>query len=200
MTLLTAVNEVCDIVSLDQFDSVYGADDPNAQTMISLAKEAGDEIARRVDWQSLLKTATPASSPFNLPGDFQRLVPGGAVRTAAGDFCRVITVGSQWSVIAAGSSVQPFFFVRGNTMLFAPVEAAPGAVVEYVSKNWVIGDPYEERDVFKADDDKTTFPERLLVKGITWRWKRQKGVPYEDNLAEFEADLAQEINAGRGAA
>lgn len=50
-----------------------------------------------------------------------------------------------------------------------------------------------------ADDDTTLFPERLLVKGVIWRWKRQKGLPYEDNLAEFEADLVQEINADRGA-
>lgn len=200
MTLLTAVNEVCDVVSLDQFDSVYGADDPNAQTMITMAKEAGDEIARRVDWRSMLKTATVSVSPFELPGDFQRLIPGGSVRTAAAAFCRVVTVGSQWSVVAATASVQPFFFVRGKTMLFAPVDAAPGATVEYVSKNWIIGDPYEERDTFKADDDKTAFPDRLLVKGIVWRWKRQKGLPYEDNLSEFEADLAQEINADRGAA
>lgn len=200
MTLITAVNEVCDVVSLDQFDSVYGADDANAQTMLALAKEAGDEIARRVDWQSMLKSETAGVSPFELPEDFQRLIPGGAVRTAAGAFCRAITVGSQWSVIAASASIQPFFFVRGDTMLFAPVDAAVGAVVEYVSKNWIIGDPYEERDTFQADDDKVAFPERLLVKGILWRWKRQKGLPYEDNLAEFEADLAQEINADRGAA
>ncbi|MBB4184254.1 hypothetical protein GGE07_000880 [Sinorhizobium terangae] len=31
MTLLTAINEACDIVSLSQFDNVYGSDEPNAQ-------------------------------------------------------------------------------------------------------------------------------------------------------------------------
>lgn len=200
MTLVTAVNEVCDVVSLDQFESVYGSDDPNAQTMVALAKEAGDEIARRVDWQAMLKTGTPASSPYPLPDDFQRLIPGGAVRTAAGAFCRVVTVGSQWSVIAASASIQPFFFVRGDAVLFAPAAAAIDATVEYVSKNWIIGDDDVESDEFAADDDTTLFPERLLVKGILWRWKRQKGLAFEDNLAEFEADLAQEINADRGAA
>lgn len=50
-----------------------------------------------------------------------------------------------------------------------------------------------------ADDDRTLFPERLLAKGILWRWKRQKGLPFDDSLAEFEADLLQEINADRGA-
>lgn len=199
MTLLTAINQVCDVVVLDQFESVYGSDDPNAQTMVALAKEAGDEIARRADWQTLLKTGTATSNPYTLPADFQRLIPGGAVRTASGAFCRSVTEGSQWSVIAASASVQPFFFARGDEILFAPVSAAVSATVEYVSKNWVIGDPFAERDEFASDDDKTSFPERLLVKGIMWRWKRQKGLSYEDDLAEFEADLAQEVNADRGA-
>ena len=200
MTLLTAINQVCDVVSLDQFESVYGSDDPNAQTMVALAKEAGDEIARRVDWQSMLKTGAPVASPYPLPDDFERLIPGGAIRTAGGDFCRLVSVGSQWSVVTSSASVQPFFFVRGNTVLFAPVEAAIDAAVEYVSKNWILGDDESERDAFASDDDKTFFPERLLVKGVMWRWKRQKGLAYEDDLAEFEAELAQEATADRGAA
>jgi hypothetical protein len=84
-------------------------------------------------------------------------------------------------------------------MRLSPAASAVGATIDYLSKNWVLGDPYEERDVFRADDDTTLFPERLLAKGLIWRWKRQKGLPFEDNLAEFEADLLQEINADRGA-
>jgi hypothetical protein len=200
MTLITVINQVCDVVVLDQFESVYGSDDANAQTMVALAKETGDEIARRADWQAMLKTASVVSTPYPLPADFQRLVAGGAIRTAAGNFFRLVTEGSQWVVIEASASVQPFFSVRGKKVLFAPVQAAVGATVEYVSKNWIIGDPYAERDGFKSDDDKTAFPERLLMKGIIWRWKRQKGLSYEDELAEFEADLQQEAAADRGAA
>lgn len=198
MTLITAVNEVADIVNLDQFDSVYGSDDPNAQTMLAMAKEAGDEIARRVDWQTMLRTTTAVSSPHTLPTDFQRPIPGGAMRTAAGVFGRSVTSGSQWSVIAAAGSLQPFYFIRSDAVLVSPTSAAVGATIEYVSKNWIIGDPYAEKDEFSSDGDTTSFPERLLVKAIVWRWKRQKGLAYEDNLAEFEADLAQEIVADRG--
>lgn len=199
MTLLTAINQVCDIVVLDQFESVYGSDDPNAQTMVALAKDAGDEIARRVDWEKMLKTKTLTATPENLPADFQRPIPGGAVRTAEGVFCRSITSGTQWSVIAGAGSSQPFYFIRNGAVMISPAVAAPGTKLEYVSKNWIIADPYEEKDEFGSDDDKTAFPDRLLTKGILWRWKRQKGLAYEDELAEFEADLAQEINADRGA-
>ncbi|MQX58538.1 hypothetical protein GHK61_19435, partial [Sinorhizobium meliloti] len=110
-----------------------------------------------------------------------------------------VTNSGQWAVIVGIPSAQPYFFVKGGQVLISPASAAAGAVIDYVSKNWVMHDPDGPQATFSADDDTTLFPERLLVKGIIWRWKRQKGLSYEDNLAEFEADLAQEINADRGA-
>ncbi|MCA1440317.1 hypothetical protein I6F07_08850 [Ensifer sp. IC4062] len=198
MTLLAVINEVSDIVSLDRFDSVYGTNDPNAQTMVALAEEAGAEIARRADWKRMLKTHTVSASPELVPADYQRLAPGGSVRAADGRFFRPVTNGGQWAVIAGVASGEPYCHLSGKTMLFSPAASAAGATIDYVSKNWVLGDPYEERDTFRADDDTTLFPERLLKKGLIWRWKRQKGLSFEDNLAEFEADLLQEINADRG--
>lgn len=199
MTLLTVINGVCDIVSLDRFDSVYGTNDPNAQTMVALAQEAGGEIARRADWRRLLKSLAVSASPELLPSDYQRLAPGGAVRGADGGCVRLVINDAQWAVVAAVGSQAPYCHLRGKEMLFSPAASAAGATIDYLSRNWVLGDPYEERDVFRADDDTTLFPERLLAKGLIWRWKRQKGLPFEDNLAEFEADLLQEINADRGA-
>lgn len=199
MTLISAINEVCDIVSLDRFDSVYGSNDPNAQTMVALAQEAGEEISRRGDWQRMLKQHVVLALPPSLPADYQRLTPGGAIRTATGGFFRPITNGSQWAVIAAAMSEQPYFLIKGDKIHLSPASAGMGALIDYVSRNWVLGDPFEERDTLKADDDRPLFAERLLSKGILWRWKRQKGLPYDDSLAEFEADLIQEINADRGA-
>lgn len=199
MTLLSSINEVCDVVSLDRFSSVYGSTNPNAQTMLALAQEAGDEIARRGDWEKLLKTATAASSPLTIPTDYERMTPGGAVRTSAGDFVRPITNSSQWAVIVGIPSTQPYFFIKAGQGLFSPASAGTGAIVDYVSKNWIRKDGGDEVSTWAADDDTTLFPERLLVKGVLWRWKRQKGLPFDDNLAEFEADLVQELNADRGA-
>lgn len=198
MTLLSAINEVCDVVSLSQFETVYGSSEPNAETMVALAQEAGDEIARRVDWQQMLKQHTCSASPENFPSDYQRLTPGGGIRTSTGIFARPVNNSGQWSVISVVPSTQPYYFIKANQFLFSPADSAVDAVIDYVSKNWILNDPAGEAATWAADDDTTLFPERLLVKGIVWRWKRQKGLAYEDNLAEFEADLVQEINADRG--
>ncbi|MGN8022998.1 phage adaptor protein [Phyllobacterium sp. 22229] len=198
MSLITSVNAACDVVSLDRFDTVYGNNNPNAQTMIEFAQEAGEEIVRRVDWEKTLKTAIVPSSPYALDENFQRLITGGAVTTAAGEFVRPVTNGSEWTVINQVPSSQPYCFIRGGKMLFSPAIAGVGAIIEYVSRNWILAGT-DEKSKFTADDNTFLFPERLLTMGLIWRWKRQKGLTYDDHLAEFEAALAFEIAADLGA-
>ncbi|MGV2071669.1 hypothetical protein ACQZ4Z_13025 [Agrobacterium vitis] len=198
MTLLTAVNEVCDVVGLDRIPVVYGGDSEASYMMLTLANEAGQEIARRADWKRMIKAATVASSPFTLPADWHRLAPGGSVRAADGSMIRPVTNSGMWA-IAKSSSVTPYYFFNGSIVLFAPAASAVGAQIDYLSKNWVKQDVGGlEAAAFLSDDDTTLFPQRLLTKNMVWRWKRQKGLAYEDNLAEFEADLEIEANADRG--
>lgn len=197
MTLITAINAVCDAVNIDRFDSVYGADDPDANTMFELAQEAGDEIARRADWRTLLTTGTITNSGASIPDDFQRFTPGGGMRTAGGSFIRPVTNSGQWRVVAAAASVQPFYFFDGSVIRIAPVAAGEGAMIDYLSSSWVVTADGRKPSL-TADDNRFTFPEKLLIKDIIWRWRRLKGMSYDDQLAEFEADLATEIDADRG--
>lgn len=198
MTLLTAINDVCNVVGLDTFTAIYGQDYSSAMTMLELANQAGDEISRRVDWQRMLKTDTSSSSPHNLPSDFERFIEGSAIRSSGGEFLRPVTNSGLWAIIQAASSTTPYYFVKGNSVYFSPTSTAASATLEYVSKNWVLTSSATEAAGFTADDDTTLFPERLLTKNVIWRWKRQQGLAYDDTLAEFEADLQQEINADRG--
>lgn len=197
MTLLSVINAVADTVGLDRFSSVYGNADPSALTMVELAQQGGGEIARRVDWQKLLRSTTISTSGVSLPSDFQRVVAGG-VRTAAGAAIRPVLNSGQWAVVRQVPSAQPYYFVNQSVIAFSPASAGTSAPVDYVSRNWVVDSAAQPKSMFTADDDTVVFPERLLIKDVTWRWKRQAGLPYDDNLAEFEADLQQEINADRG--
>lgn len=191
MKIIDIVNAVCDEVKLDQFDSVYGANDENAKTMLTLAWEGGSEIARRVDWRDLVTTYPLVSAPAAYPQDFERVIQGGAVMTAAGDFVRPVTSRGQWRFLKANPSAQPFYFLSETGIDFAPVTAAIGASMLYLSKAWVLADGGSREQVFQGDDDQTIFPSELLLKNLIWRWRRHKGLDYSDQLAEFEADLAQ---------
>lgn len=196
MTIKDVINNACDILALDRFDTVYGNE--RTRDLMQMAKAGGDEIARRVDWSKMLKTATLPSSPAPIPSDFQRLVPGGGINTAAGEPIRPVTNSAQWAVLQRVNTAQPYFFEGGSQFTFQPTAAGIGSSILYVSKNWIKSGT-TEKDTFGSDADTILFPERLLEKSVIWRWKRQQGLVYDDNLAEFEADLVQEIKADRGA-
>lgn len=195
MTIKTVINNVCDIISVDRFDTVVNND--KAQALLRMAKAAGDEIARRVDWSRTLKTST-LGTPALIPSDFQRLIPGGGITTAAGAPVRPVTNGAQWATLVSSNTSQPFFFESSDRFLFQPSSAGAGASLLYVSKFWILSGTTPQEN-FTSDDDAILFPERLLEKNVIWRWKRQQGLVFDDNLAEFEADLVQEIKADRGA-
>lgn len=198
MTVLTAINEVADVVSLDRFTSVYGTNDPAAQTMMELALLAGQEIAERFDWKALERTETAVGSPHPFPSDYARMIDGGAVMTADGDFVRPVKNPSQWAVVKQVPSSQPYFYLSKTDVAFSPASAGTGAIVTYISKNWIVGNSGSEKSSWSADDDAVVFPERLLVLNIIWRWKRQKGLAYDDPLAEFEAALVAASAEDRG--
>jgi hypothetical protein len=199
MSLLSSVNEVADLVSLDRFTQVAGTTNPDARTMLTLAQEAGEEIAHRVDWQRLIKVASIAASPYTLPEDYHRPVPGAMVVSALGVFARPITNTGEWETLRRVGSSQPYYYRTADKVDVIPLSAAENATLNYVSGHFVVEvNGTDLRPVFQKDDDSTVFNEDILVKGIVWRWKRQKGLDYVDDLAEFEAILASEIKADRG--
>lgn len=200
MTLLEIINEAANETDLDPFDQVIGGDS-NADTMLALAHAAGDEIATRVDWQALILTANIAGQPYVLPEDYHRLVPNAGLVTALGVIIRPVTNTGQWNILQQVTPNQPYYYRADNSVKVLPTSAAVGAMLNYVSGHWVLAeDGINHRDHFESDGDTVLFPDRLLVQNIIWRWKRAKGLSYDDQLAEFEATLQSEIKANRGIA
>ncbi|AYD02196.1 hypothetical protein [Neorhizobium sp. NCHU2750] len=198
MSILDVINSVCDVVSLDQFGSVYGSSDPQASTMLEMAKIGGEEIAGRFDWKCLEKVSPIEQIPSPLPEDYDRMIDGGAVMSVIGDFYRPVKNPSQWTVIKRVASVTPFFYLNGQKIEFSPVADAVGGTLTYITKNWIIGSDTKGKTDWSSDDDTVAFPEDLLVLDLIWRWKRQKGLAYDDPLAEFEAALGAATEEDRG--
>lgn len=197
MTILSAINEVCDVVGLDRFDSVYGSGDPRAMTMLSLARIGGKSISQRFEWRALERSTVINVAPRPLPDDYDRLIEGAAVIASDRDFFRPVKNRAQWEVIKAAGSAQKFFYISGQTLDFEPRPISIGGYFLYQSKNWIVTDAGAGREDWTSDDDRPVFPENLLVLDLIWRWKRQNGLSYNDPLAEFEAALATETEEDR---
>lgn len=167
------------------------------QEIVQFANESAEELARRVDWGALKKSATLTGDNTNkahaLPSDFSRLAATGAVLVGALTL-RPLTR-AEWNGLTAIAGSPRYFLLEGGVMRFWPYLAnAATATVGYQSNDFAgtaMG--------FVNDTDAPVIPPDVMLKGLVARWRRQKGMPYQDEEAEYEAALSQAASFDDGA-
>jgi putative hemolysin len=199
MTIATILDDLLPEIGLDKTSPNIADGSFEMDQILALMNAAGEDISRRAEWSKLYATQTVAGSlsTVALAGDFQRMASTGAVRvnTAAYSPIRVVVAPETWDFLSTAASSQTYCHIRGGNLLFSPTLDANGALVTYLSTYWVGGTATK----ITANTDTLQFPEHLMTRAVVWRWKRQMGLPYDDQIAEFEADLAQAIKSDRGA-
>lgn len=191
-TLLPEVLAECGI---DRVSPTINESTPEMRQMRALMDAAGRDINARAEWSRGLKTLTlTAVADAALPVDFHRMTEGGAVVTGDEDHTPVLPVVSpqMWQLMQKAPPEQLFYHLDAGRIYFT--DTVVTVTVRYLSTYWL-----GTLASIASNDNVPIFPERLLTRGTIWRWKRQKGLPYDDVMAEFEADLEHEIRADRGA-
>jgi hypothetical protein len=177
------------------------------QTAIDLllhCHEAGDEIRGRAEWSKLYREliVAAAATSVTLPSDFHRLIQGGPITRNSADYIPILPVRSAdaWRFLEGQASAQPYYFIGNGQIKFSPALNSSGAMVRYISKNWIhaANVSTSTQTTFNLDSDVADLPETLLIIGTAWRFKRAKGRPYQDLLDEFETVFAREIRFDRG--
>ena len=158
------------------------------QEALEFADETGEELARRVDWGALTATTTLTGDGTNkmhvLPAGFSRIGRGAAVRAGA-SVVRPLTRG-EWDSLTPVEGTPRYFLLEGAEVTLWPFLAdAATASVTYQSDLWTSAGGA----AFTADDQTSLIDEDLFLKGLIVRWRRQKGMPYQDEEAEYEAAL-----------
>lgn len=188
MTLLTIAQGLAKNVGMASPASVIGNSAREWQEALQFANETGEELARRVDWGALQATATLTGDGtdklHSLPAGFARLNAGVAVR-ANSAIVRPLSR-AEWNTLTAVEGSPRYFLLEGAEMrLFPYLANAATATVQYQSKYWTSAGAAE----FMTDTETSLISEDLFLKGLIARWRRQKGMPYQDEEAEYEAAL-----------
>lgn len=163
----------------------------------SIMNAAGRDIGRRVEWARLSASVTGASlSLMALPADFHKMADRGAVVLGGYEYtpARPVTSPELWQLLEQFPPAQQYYHLKDGNVLFAPAIGSGGVTIRYVSKNWL-----GASDRIASNADTPVFPEHLLARATIWRWRRQKGLPYDDLSAEFDAALEEAARADRGA-
>ena len=162
--------------------SVVSSDQQVAEA-VDLLNETGKDLAARGEWQALLRSAPVGA----LPLDCAKI---SAVTLDAGGLAAVVTAPEVWQFLLQSASTRAYYRIAGGVVEIAP----PGsATVHYWSRNWS-----SSGESVTGNADTISLPENCMISGTYYRWKRKKGFPFDDEMAQHEADVAAAQAADRG--
>jgi hypothetical protein len=190
MSLLTIAKEISINVGIAVPASVMSANTDDSRKIIQFTQEAANEIAQRVDWNALRAsttiTGTGSNDDFSLPARFSRLSSGMAV-SVNGSPVRGGISPDEWFALTPRQGTPRYYRVNQNFISFYPYPASgANPIVSYLTDAWCSSGG----KVWVNDSDAALIPETLISKNAIWRWLRQMGQDYRDQLAEFEAALS----------
>jgi hypothetical protein len=194
VTLLTLVQAASRQLSAPIPSTVAGATDETTLLLLRLAQEEGESLMRRYAWTRLTRehTFTTVAADVqvsSLPADLDRIIPETIFnRTTRRRVMGPISV-EEWQSTKSSlvTYVNPAFRIRENAILITPQPPAGETVAyEYISKTWCESATGTAQDAWLADADVARLDERLMILGLVWRFKQQKGMAYGDDMAFYE--------------
>lgn len=181
--------------------SWLSASDATAVQVTSIMRAVVEDVLDRHDWSGAAGSATisPVSeqSAWSFPADYVRLQTGDAsVFEVSPNRRPIICVASDgsWNEMTAWGwgGAQRFYRLTGTGLEFyRPLPAGAVVKIAYQTPKWIVGG----LDAWATEaSDKPVFPSRLLRLGVIYRWRKQKGMRYADDMAEYETALARAIS------
>ena len=207
MTTLSVVQDACTSgIALEKPTAVFGSSTREHIELAALLNEAGAMIAGAHEWQTLNKIATitgdGSDETFALPTDFDRMLDKSQLWSSSLETpLTPISDRDEW----LGMDVQSFDFVinawiiYGNQIHIKPALASAVTVKYfYQSHHWAQTSALVNVDEFSSDTDTFRLNNRLLKLALVYKWREMKGLPYAENMADYQDLLAKLINRDKG--
>lgn len=166
-----------------------------------LLQEVLDHLTTKFDLSELVEDASFSTVAADLQGLLSDIAPLGFERMKPDTFFnRALRLevpgaltGREWQAQKALAATGPisWFRIRNKALYMEPQPAAGQlCVFEYYS-NFAVLDAADQRKQYpSADTDTFLLPDKLLLAGMRWRWKAEKGFDYAEEFRAFE-ELAQ---------
>lgn len=202
-TLLQLVQEFTKRTGIKYPNAVVSSTDPQIQQVQALLNEEIEELLEGPTLQVMVKEFTFAATAVEDQGAIDTLC-GEPHRSILNEILWNRTSklpifgplnASDWQLQKAmgitGPAVQ--YRIRGDRLLMMPVPTAGHAIYgEFVRMYSVVAtaSTTPTKEFFTVDTDFCVIPDRLLIAGLRWRWKREKGLPYAEDKARWALMLA----------
>lgn len=210
MSLLTTVQYLCGRTGVPVPTSVIGTTDKQVLQVLRLLEEEGTDLSKRGPWEGITREATFTTAATESQGAMTTLASNGFRyiknntiwdRTNKLPVCGPMDI-PEWQAIKALTWTGPRYRyrIRGGLLLITPTPAASLSwAFEYASLNWILGaDLTTYKQYFTLDTDTILLPEDLVLMGLRWRWKKEKGLDYAEDFRTYETQVKDALSRDGG--
>lgn len=199
MSLLSVIQSFCKLNALAVPTAIIGSTDTQTIQLQEIVDELVKEVSVQSKFQIAVQEAVFSTTPGEDQGDMSLLAPFGyqyAIfetfydRTLRRPLSGPVTE-SEWQQLKALPSAGTFykFRIRNNHLLLYPAPTAASSsdiAFEYTS-NYCYKDATTgaAKAAPTVDADLFLLPERIVKKGLAFRWKQIKGLPYQADEKAF---------------
>lgn len=204
MDLLTLIKQFCMRTGIPEPSFVLGNTDQQVKQLLGLLNEVLEDLASRSNWAATTQEAVFTTVDGEDQGSMESLAPNGfkwILEQTIFDRTRKLPLygpmsPEKWQAFKALPTTGPLYryrIARGK-LLFMP-EAIAGHICafEYAS-SWgaVSSDGLTFRQYPAVDTDKFLISPTVVLAGLRWKWKSEKGLDYAEDFTRFESLLADE--------
>lgn len=184
VTILTDVLAKCGI---SYSSASIASTEEQVQEVVNLLNETGKDLAARGEWRLLMKN----SLADVLPTTVSKIVS--VIPSTSNYPARQIT---QREVFLAAqlATIDDDYYYWGETGLLVAGASASTTIVTYFSTIW----SSSGGTTVTADGNEVYLPENCMVSGTYYRWLRKKGLPFDDVMAQHEAEVIEAQKRDRG--
>lgn len=208
MSLLTVVQTACRRLAIPVPTAVVSSQDSQVQQLWELANQEGTELTERYDWSALVRqtnftTVAAEDQPSSVPSGFGHyIIDSMWNRTTkrkcfgpltSADWQQVLSYPIYTSINPVFRLIQPAGTIDGYIKLVPTPPAGQSIYYEYALKFWAVasGGTTPTKESYVEDTDFCAVDERLVAKGLVWRFKAAKGFEYGQDFSNYEADVAR---------
>lgn len=212
-TIKTAMDAACRACSITPPSAWVGNTAVTYAELVDFLNETVDELLQRVEWPSPIGASSDITGPgtvtsnystHSLPTSFKRLKRDDLAVFEASNTrraCSPVSDYGQWEFLDTVGSAGAFRYYRiaGNEYdgftidFFRALSSSETVTVQYISNYW-LRTSGTLASTWTNDADVLLLPRYLIETGVVWRFRRRKGLPYLDALAEYEQRLTRASN------
>lgn len=199
MALLDIIQQHCLLHGLAKPPVVATATDAPTLQMLAILNDLMDMIRKESKFTGYVNISTFPALAAEDQGAMATLFPGFMTLSNGTFFNRTLNIpiigpltDTEWESLKAATALGPYSSYRilqGHLYMYPLPPAGNTLALEYKSKYGVQSAGGTPKQYWTLDTDIGVIDEAILRKGLAYRWKEVKGLPYQGDQVEYYNQL-----------